>query len=246
MNETLQTLLNHRSIRAFTNEKVTDEQISSIIEAAQMASTSSYMQAYTIMGVTDEEKKAELARITGQDYVQNNAHLFIFCADLYRHQQKATQEQKENMLANLENTEHLLVSSIDAALAAQNAAIAAESMGLGMCFIGSIRNNIQQVDSLLSLPDHVIPLFGMVIGYPEKQPEQKPRLSKAGIYFENEYKKDQTTELEMFDNTIREYYKHRSQNNRIDSWTEQMLRRFQKPMRMDVSEFVQSKGFNKR
>lgn len=88
----------------------------------------------------------------------------------------ASKEEYEQMLANLENSEHFLVSSVDAALAAQNAAIAAESMDLGICYIGSIRNNLSQVDELLSLPKHVIPLFGMVTGVPDHQPERKPRL----------------------------------------------------------------------
>ncbi len=246
MNQTIETLLQHRSIRSFTDERLTKEEIHTIVEAAQMASTSSYMQAYTIMGITDEEKKAELAQITGQDYVQNNGHLFIFCADLHRHQVKATDTEKEEMIANIENTEHLLVSAIDATLAAQNGAIAAESMGLGMCYIGSIRNNISRVDELLNLPQHVIPLFGMVVGHPKSKPEQKPRIPQEGIYFENEYKTDQSKALDQFDNKIKAYYESRSQNARKDTWTDQMIRRFSKPMRMDVTTHVQQKGLNKR
>ena len=246
MNQTIETLLQHRSIRSFTDEKLTKEEIHTIVEAAQMASTSSYMQAYTIMGITDEEKKAELAQITGQDYVQNNGHLFIFCADLHRHQVKATDTEKEEMIANIENTEHLLVSAIDATLAAQNGAIAAESMGLGMCYIGSIRNNISRVDELLNLPLHVIPLFGMVVGHPKSKPEQKPRIPRDGIYFENEYKTDQSEALNQFDNKIKAYYESRSQNARKDNWTDQMIRRFSKPMRMDVTTHVKTKGLNKR
>lgn len=246
MNETLQTILQHRSIRSFTNDKITQEQINTIVEAAQMASTSSYMQAYSIIGVTDPQKKEALAQVSGQPYVKDNGHLFIFCADLYRHQIKATEEQLENMKANLENTEHLLVSTIDAALAAQNAAIASESMGLGMCYIGSLRNDIQQVDTILNLPPHVIPLFGMVIGVPAKEPEQKPRLPLEGVYFENEYNRNQDSSLNQFDATIKQYYENRLNNKRIDSWTDQMLRRFQNTMRMDVTPYVESKGFKKR
>jgi len=246
LNQTIETLLQHRSIRSFTEERITEEQIHTIVDAAQMASTSSYMQAYTIMGVTDKKKKAELAEITGQDYVQNNGHLFIFCADMYHHQVKATDSQKQDMIQNIENTEHLLVSTIDATLAAQNGAIAAESMGLGMCYIGSIRNNIQRVDELLKLPQHVIPLFGMVVGYPKSKPEQKPRIPRKGIYFENEYNKEQHHALDEFDDKIRAYYENRSSNTRKDTWTDQMIRRFSNPMRMDVTTHVQNKGLNKR
>ncbi|MYL48961.1 oxygen-insensitive NADPH nitroreductase [Halobacillus litoralis] len=246
MNETIETILNHRSVRKFKDTPVTDEQLSAILSAAQQASTSSYMMAYSIIGVTDEKKKAQLAEITGQGYVKDNGHLMIFCADLYRHTLHATSEQYEDMLANLENSEHFLVSAIDAALAAQNAAIAAESMGLGICYIGSIRNQLDKVDEILGLPKHVLPLFGMVLGEPDHQPDQKPRLPKEAIYFENEYKRDHKDELGAFDETIAAYYQSRQTNTRNDSWTDQMLRRFTKPMRMDVTSIVKKKGFNKQ
>ncbi|MGP4074988.1 oxygen-insensitive NADPH nitroreductase [Halobacillus sp. K22] len=245
MNQTIETILNHRSIRKFKDIPLTDEQLDTILSAAQLASTSSYMMAYSIIGVTDPEKKEKLAEITGQEYVKKNGHLFIYCADLRRPTKMASEEEYEQMLPNLENSEHFLVSSIDAALAAQNAAIAAESMDLGICYIGSIRNNLSQVDELLSLPKHVIPLFGMVAGVPDHQPERKPRLPQKGIYFENEYK-ESTQAVETFDARIKEYYQSRSSNKRIDSWTDQMLRRFTTPMRMDVTDLVQKKGFNKR
>ncbi|SFJ89850.1 FMN reductase (NADPH) [Halobacillus dabanensis] len=246
MNQTIETLLNHRSIRKFKEEPITETQLDTIISAAQQASTSSYMMAYTIMGVTDEAKKAKLAEITGQGYVKNNGHLMIFCADLYRHTLHATPEQYEQMLSNLENSEHFLVSAIDAALAAQNAAIAAESMGLGICYIGSIRNQLDKVDEILGLPKHVIPLFGMVLGVPDHQPDKKPRLPKQAVYFENEYNREHHAELQAFDQTIAEYYQSRQTNTRNDSWTDQMLRRFTNPMRMDVTGIVKKKGFNKQ
>lgn len=246
MNQTIETLLNHRSIRKFKEEPITVAQLDTIISAAQQASTSSYMMAYTIMGVTDELKKAKLAEITGQEYVKNNGHLMIFCADLYRHTLHATPEQYEQMLSNLENSEHFLVSAIDAALAAQNAAIAAESMGLGICYIGSIRNQLDRVDEILELPKHVIPLFGMVLGVPDHQPDKKPRLPKQAVYFENEYDREHQAELAAFDQTIAEYYQSRQTNTRNDSWTDQMLRRFTNPMRMDVTGIVKKKGFNKQ
>ncbi|WP_226578083.1 oxygen-insensitive NADPH nitroreductase [Halobacillus litoralis] len=246
MNETIETILNHRSIRKFKDVKISDEQLDLILSSAQQASTSSYMMAYSIIGVTDEEKKAQLAEITGQAYVKNNSHLLIFCADLYRHTLQASEEQYEQMLANLENSEHFLVSAIDAALAAQNAALAAESMDLGICYIGSIRNQLDKVDEILSLPKHVLPLFGMVIGVPDHQPDKKPRLETKAIYFENEYNQDQKDELQAFDKEIAAYYQSRKTNTRSDSWTDQMLRRFTNPMRMDVTGIVKKKGFNKQ
>ncbi|WP_079480506.1 oxygen-insensitive NADPH nitroreductase [Halobacillus salinus] len=245
MNQVIETILDHRSIRKFKDIPLTEDQISTIIEASQQASTSSYMMAYSIIGVTEQHKKEALADVSGQNYVKDNGHLLVFCADFHRVTIKASDEEYEDMLPNLENSEHFLVSAIDAALAAQNAALAAESMGLGICYIGSLRNNIEKVDQVLSLPKHVIPLFGLVIGTPDHQPDRKPRLPKEAVYFENEYKSYEEP-LETFNSTIAAYYLNRGSNNRADSWTDQMLRRFTHPMRMDVTEFVQRKGFNKR
>ncbi|UOR13043.1 oxygen-insensitive NADPH nitroreductase [Halobacillus amylolyticus] len=245
MNSTIETILNHRSIRKFKDTKLTDDQIHTIISAAQQASTSSYMMAYTIIGITDPEKKAALAEVSGHPHVTQNGHLLIFCADLKRPIQQATNEQYQQMLPNLENSEHFLVSAIDAALAAQNAAIAAESMGLGMCYLGSIRNNLDRTDEILGLPQHVIPLFGMALGVPDHKPETKPRLPQSAIYYENEYPCYEN-DVKQFDEEIAAYYQSRSSNNRKDTWSEQMIRRFSEPMRMDVTQLVQKKGFNKR
>ncbi|WP_082234376.1 oxygen-insensitive NADPH nitroreductase [Halobacillus massiliensis] len=243
MNSTIATILNHRSIRKFKDTKLTEEQIHTIINAAQQASTSSYMMAYTIIGVTDEKKKEALAQVSGQPYVKNNGHLLVFCADLHRQTHSA--ENLEDMQENLENSEHFLVSAIDAALAAQNAALAAESMGLGICYLGSLRNNLAKVDKLLALPQHVIPLFGMAIGEPDHQPEIKPRLPLKAVYFENKYE-DHEDAIRSFDEQIKAYYQSRASNQRIDTWTEQMHRRFSNTIRMDVTDLVQKKGYNKR
>lgn len=245
MNEMIENLLSHRSIRKFKSKQLNQQQIETIVCSAQHASTSSYMMAYSIIGVTDESKKERLAEITGQSYVKHNGHFLIFCADLNRVTVKAANDEYENMLDNLENSEHFLVSAIDAALAAQNAAIAAESMGLGICYIGSIRNNIAAVDELFHLPKHVIPLFGMAIGYPAHHPESKPRLPINAVYFENGYQ-DHEDALDRFDEKIGNYYAKRSENNRKDTWTDQMKRRFQKTIRMDVTDHVKNKGFNKK
>ncbi|MCT2534347.1 oxygen-insensitive NADPH nitroreductase [Aquibacillus koreensis] len=248
MNSTIETILQHRSIRKFKAEKLGDEQINTIVDAASRASTSSYMMAFSIIGVKDQRKKKILAEISNQPYVQENGHLLLFCADLYRNSIHADDKQYESMLPNLENTEHFLVASIDAALAAQNAAIAAESLGLGICYIGSIRNNIQLVNDTFDLPQHVIPLFGLAIGVPNHSPETKPRLPKEAFYFEDNYvdKSKLGTELEEFDQTIKQYYENRSSNKRIDSWTKQMVRVLSNEKRTDVGPFIQSKQYNRR
>ncbi|WP_156290504.1 oxygen-insensitive NADPH nitroreductase [Oceanobacillus salinisoli] len=248
MNKTIDTILSHRSIRKFKEEKLTTEQIHLLVKAAQQASTSSYVMAYTIIGINGMETKEELRNISGHPHVTNNGHLFIFCADLHRVQLICSEKEKQQMQESIESTEQFIVSTIDAALAAQNLSIAAESMGLGICYLGSMRNDIHRVNDLLHLPEHVVPLFGLAVGYPDQEPEIKPRFPLDVVYHENKYTEDveQRKFLADFDEELKEYYQNRSENRRIDTWKEQMIRKYKKAQRMDVSTFVQNKKLNRR
>lgn len=249
MNETVQTLLNHRSIRKFQDSKLSEEQIRVMIQSAQSASTSSFIQAYTIIGVTDPDMKKELAHLAGdQPYVETNGHFFVFCADLRRHRYAAEIEQTD-ITASIESTEKFLVAAIDASLAAQNTAVAAESMGLGICYIGGIRTRLQEVADLLQCPEHVLPLFGLAAGIPVADTDQKPRLPIANIYHENTYN-DQaakwTDELQAYNQIISDYYHKRSNGRRNDTWTGQISRMLSQPKRMDMQDIITAKGFMRR
>ncbi|SEQ64001.1 FMN reductase (NADPH) [Virgibacillus subterraneus] len=249
MIDTVNIISNHRSIRKFKSEQLTTEQIHTIIGAAQQASTSSYVMAYTVIGITDETVKARLKEVSGQDYVKENGHFFVFCADLNRIYQQATPEEQKAMQESIESTEQFLVSTVDTALVAQNTVIAAESMGLGTCFIGSLRNNINRVNDILELPDYVVPLFGMAVGYPDENPDKKPRLPIDAVYHENKYNTDYQFQRELIDNfneELKTYYQTRSNNTRTDTWSEQMVRKYKIANRMDVTPFIKSKNLNKR
>lgn len=249
MNEAITTILNHRSIRDFKDKQLSNEQIKTIVACAQAASTSSFIQAYSIIGIKDKDKKRKLAEIAGnQEYVAENGHLFVFCADLSRHELIGEVEGKD-VLPSIESTEKFMVSLIDAALAAQNAAIAAESMGLGICYIGGIRNNLEAVKELLKTPGRVIPLFGMTIGYPEKINDQKPRLPLEHVYHEEEYEQDKDVYLRQlldYNQTISRYYEQRTGGKRKDSWSQQMGNMLEKQTRIYMKEFVQKNKMDLR
>jgi FMN reductase (NADPH) len=249
MNEVIETILNHRSVRSFKDEPLTEEQIKTIVKSAQSASTSSYLQAYSIIGVTDKEKKKKLAELAGnQSYVELNGHFFVFCADLYRHEVAGKMTGKD-VISSIESTEKFMVALIDAALAAQNAALAAESMGLGICYIGGIRNNLEEVCKILKTPDRVIPLFGLAVGYPNKETNKKPRLPFEHVYHEEEYCQDEETymkQLESYDQEVSDYYQKRTMGKRKDTWTGQIAAMLEKQSRMYMKEFVRSKKMNLR
>ncbi len=249
MNPVVETILNHRSIRSFEDRPLSEEQVQLIVQCAQSASTSSFIQAYSIIGIKDPEKKKELAALAGnQSYVESNGHFFVFCADLHRHEIVGGMEQT-NVKESLESTEKFMVAVIDATLASQNAAIAAESMGLGICYIGGLRNNLVDICELLNVPDRVIPLFGLAVGYPTSNSSKKPRLPINNIYHENQYEQDSAAyeqQLEQYNKTISSYYEERTNGKRSDTWTSQMANMLKVPKRMYMKDFVEKKGFNKK
>lgn len=247
MNPVIDTIMSHRSIRQFKDEAMTKEQMKTIIEAAQMAPSSRFMQTYSIIGITNPLLKKELGTITGLTYVENNGHFLIFCADLHRLTVMASEEEKQNMQDMLESTQFYQIATIDASLAAQNAALAAESMGLGVVYIGAIAKNLSEIDKLLNLPSHVIPLFGMAIGIPDQKPEIKPRLPIQAVYFENRYNSDaeeQREFTESYDQKMKAYYQTRSENPRADTWSGKNIALFQKKADAKYSQYVKSKRMN--
>jgi len=240
MNPTIETILSHRSIRSYADKPVSDEHIRQIVACAQAASTSSYLQAYSIIGVRDPERKAKLAEWAGgQAHVASCPVLLVFCADLRRLELAAEMEggTGEEAVVSLESTELFMVALIDAALAAQNAALAAESMGLGICYIGGIRNRLKDAADLLGTPDRVVPLFGMTIGYPALPSAPKRRLPLEAVYYEEKYAGDgeeARRQLGAYNEFISAYYRERTGGRRSERWTEQVASRLRRPIRLDI------------
>jgi FMN reductase (NADPH) len=247
LNDVIRMILNHRSIRSFQNKALSDEHIQTLVESAQAASTSSFVQAYTIIGIKDPLRKEKLARIAGnQSHVVTNGHFFIFCLDLHRHELSVEMEglNPSDVQQALESTEMFMVGVIDAALAAQNTSLAAESLGLGICYIGGLRNNLDEVSKLLRTPNRVIPLFGLSVGYPTKINDQKQRLPIANVYHEEEYISDDEQlkyQLKQYNADISAYYIERTNGSRQDRWTEGIASKLKDTKRLYLKQFLESK-----
>ncbi len=245
MNETMKLLSNHRSIRKFTHAPIGDDLLYKLIAAGQASASSSFLQGVTIMRVTDPDKLAAFKEITGgQAYVEAAPEFLVFCADLSRPMRCCT-EHGGSPSDGL--TEHFIIATVDVALCAQNVAVAAESAGLGICYIGAIRNDAARSAELLSLPQQVYPVFGMCIGWPAQDPEVKPRLPMSVVLKENSYSIDGEAEaIAAYDEEMRTYYATRSANIKIQGWSEQMAGLLGKESRLHMRPFLESKGFLKR
>lgn len=181
MTPTIELICGHRSIRHFTDEPISEAQREAIINSARATSSSSFLQCSSIIRITDKALREELVTLTGgQKHVAQAAEFWVFCADFNRHLQICPDAQ-------LGLAEQLLLGVVDTAMMAQNALIAAESLGLGGVYIGGLRNNIEAVTKLLKLPQHVLPLFGLCLGWPADNPDLKPRLPSSILVHENSY-----------------------------------------------------------
>lgn len=241
----LELLNNHRSVRKFTPAPVGDELFHEIISAGQAAASSSFLQGVTIMRITDTKKRAAFKEIAGdQVYIEAAPEFLVFCADISRPMRCCTAHggtPSEGL------TEHFIIATIDAALCAQNVAVAAESAGLGICYIGAIRNDAARSAELLDLPHQVYPAFGMCIGWPDQDPEVKPRLPLSVVLKENSYSIGGEAEaIAAYDEEMRNYYATRSANIKIQGWSEQMAGLLGKESRLHMRPFLESKGFLKR
>lgn len=247
MNDTISLLMNHRSVRKFKSDPITDEQLAAIVAAGQMASSSSNVQAYTVIAVTEPALKTKLADLAGgQAYVEQCPTFLVWCADLYRLKQ-VTIHHQPGQPSYEGSVENYTVATIDAALAAQNAAVAAESLGLGIVYIGGIRTKIAEVAELLGLPELVYPVFGMCIGVPDQETGLRPRLPLSGVLHMNGYDKNQTMKaVEAYDHTSAEYLKERTGGQRSTPWSEQMATRLTEPARLQLKPFLEQKGFLKQ
>ncbi len=148
--------------------------------------------------------------------------------------------------------DNFLTSVIDASLASQNAALAAESLGLGICYVGALRNYTTAVIKFLHLPRLVFPLFGMTIGYPMKAARPKQRLPLDAIVHWGQYNPDQDTYLDEYDRQMAEsgIYKGRQtpypgREEELDSygWLEHSARRASRAARTDLRDILIEQGF---
>ena len=187
-NPVLATLMAHRSVRAFLPDPVSPDALTRIIAAAQSAATSSNLQTWSVIAVEDTARKARLAVLAaGQKHIVEAPLFLVWLADLARLGQIAAQAGIE--LEAVHYLEALLLGVVDAALAAQNATVALESMNLGTVYIGAMRNKPEEVAAELGLPPHVFAVFGMCIGTPDpaRPAAIKPRLPQAAVLHREQY-----------------------------------------------------------
>lgn len=218
-------LLSHRSVRGYRDDALPEGTLETLVAAAQSAATSSNLQTWSVVAVSDPGVRAKLAAIAGgQKHIEQCPLFLVWLADLSRLGRIA--EAEGRTLEGLPYLETFLVASIDAALAAQNAVVAAESLGLSTVYIGALRNDTQAVAGLLGLPSGAVGVFGLCVGYaqPAAAGEVKPRLPQPGVLHHGTYGTgDERAQRAAYDRIMGEF--SRRNEMQADTWSERVLSR---------------------
>ncbi len=195
-NGTLDLLLAHRSVRSYLPAPLPEGMLETLGAAAQSASTSSNLQTWSVIAVADPAAKRKLAAVAAnQRHVMECPLFLVWLADISRNQRLG--DAAGVTMEVMPYLETFFVAGIDAALAAQNAVIAAESLGLSAVYIGALRNDPEEVAAILDLPRGTAGIFGLCVGYanPENLAEVKPRLPQAAILHRERYECGQEASL---------------------------------------------------
>lgn len=240
--------LSHRSVRSFDRTRdLPEETVRALIGTAQSASTSSNLQLWSVISVQDPRRREAIARLcAGQDHVREAHWFFAFLVDHYRLRTGAL-AAGENP-SGLDYIEYFIMGLVDAALAAERMVCAAESLGLGACYIGALRNDASGVADLLELPDGTFGAFGLCLGWPSSQTkaEIKPRLHPDAVWFRERYTR--RVDVSEYDERMRAFYDSQGMNPGV-TWTMRSGRRVDDHHlagREALKEFLLERGFNRR
>lgn len=220
-------LLNHRSVRSFLDEPLAQGVIESLVAAAQSAASSSNLQTWSVVAVQDAARRDRLATLAGnQAHIRQAPLLLVWLADVSRARRIARKAGQR--IDALDYFDTFLTASVDAALAAQNAVVAAEALGLGTVYIGALRNRPEEVAEVIGAPEGTFPVVGLVVGRPAHEGfgDIKPRLPQSLVLHQERYAVPpaETSAIAAYDQALRGF--QQQQKLPPTGWIEPVLNRF--------------------
>ena len=239
MNEVIKQLYERKSMRVFEEREISEKDKALILESAAMAPSAGNQQLYTILDITDADLKKELSESCDhQPFIATAKMVLVICADCQKWYEAFLTSGCEPRKPGVGD---LMLAMSDANIAAQNMVVAAQSLGIGSCYIGDIMENCEIHRKMLNLPEYVFPAAMLVFGYPTKQQieRQKPeRVAMKHIVHENGYRHMDGTEL-------KEMFEGKAVAQTYEAWMQAFCNRkfnsdFSKEMTRSVSEYLKS------
>ena len=219
MNEIIKALEQRKSVRVYTEKDISQEDKERILNAALQAPSAGCQLLYTILDITDQDKKERLAQLCDdQPFIAKAKMALVFCADCRKW---LSFYREAGLTPRKPGTGDLLLAVEDALIAAQNAVTAAESLGIGSCYIGDVMENAEDMKELLNLPEYVYPACMLVFGYPTEQQKErnKPqRFRISDMVYENAYQDKDSEE-------IRSMFEGKTGDKEYEEWMEAFWKR---------------------
>lgn len=244
MNNTIKEIFERKSVRSYKDKPISKEDKELILNSSIQAPTAGNMTLYTILDITDQEKKDRLAiTCDNQPFIAKAPMVLIFCADYRRWYQLFG---KFSEPVRTPGSGDMLLAMADAIIAAQNAVVAAESLGIGSCYIGDILENYEIHKELLNLPKYVIPACMLCFGYPtdqQKDRDKPARFLLQDIVHENSYNLDKTDADAMEEMVNIRHGEWKDDN--VSDWTRRFCERkwnseFSEEMTRSCDEIIKS------
>jgi nitroreductase len=241
-------LLAHRSVRRFDPVPLPDGTLEQLVAAGQSAATSSNLQAWSVVAIESDEGRKQASLLCGdQEFIRRAPLFLVFCADVHRLARLAGAFGLSTQ--GLDFVETFLMAVVDASLAAQNVAIAAEAMGLGICYVGGARNHPVELARLLHFPPGVFAVFGMAVGRPSSDAGAsiRPRLPQSAVLHRENYADEPWPEaVERYNQTMKGFYEAQKMNV-TETWARRSAERVTAPEslgpRRDLSAALKELGF---
>lgn len=232
--ENIKKIINRKSERNYLEKEIEKEKIELIFQAINSSPTSSNSHDFSVFVIDDKElRKAISLNIETQKHIYQAPLFLLFCADLNR---------VEYAIQPNENTSSLnsfLTASGDAFIAASQAQTTAVQLGLGTCYVGIIRASLRLLEKALNLPNKIIPIIGLTIGYCNSTTEQKPKLNHI---YKNKYDiLKMKNEVETYNQKMQEYYQFRNSNQKhFTNWKDEVKKSFSYS-HQELDDYIKSK-----
>ncbi|AKK04276.1 NADPH-dependent oxidoreductase [Corynebacterium epidermidicanis] len=237
--ETIRTQLSHRTIRKFTGEPIAPDTLAQLFDVAMHTPSSLGMQGASIIHVTQQALKDRLAEIGNQPYVKDATGYLLFIVDTHRNDALTEAE-------GARYPRNFISGFTDACLMAQNVCVAAESVGLGVNFYGNVHNDARAIIELLQLPELTFPVVGMGLGWPNQNPQLKPRLPRQVRVMENHYVEADRDLMAAYDTEMTSYYDLRNPDQPVKSFSTQVTGHYSQPLdlRDETLKIAREQGFD--
>ncbi|NQX61355.1 NADPH-dependent oxidoreductase [Paenibacillus qinlingensis] len=243
MNDVYHTLINHRSIRNYTEQPVSDQDLRMIIESVQAAASSINGQQVTVISIRNPKTKSKIAELAGnQSWIEQAPVFLLFCADFYR--AKIAAELNGEQLVVTDGAESIIVGSTDVGLAMGNAIATAESLGLGIVPIGGVRRQPLELIELLGLPEYVFPVSGLVVGHPVDTSDKKHRLPQAAVWHEETYNTELKGLIKQYDDEVSVYMEKRTNGKETRNWSQTVSSIYNRIYYPRVRDMLEKQGFD--